>query len=58
MARQLQLLEQEPEWHLDAETRAVGRKGLEAARAALAAARATTIHDSGEHGHHHGDRAA
>ena len=39
MARQLQLLEQAPEWRLDDETRAVGRKGLAAARAALAAAR-------------------
>lgn len=39
MARQLQLLEQAPDWRLDDETRAVGRQGLAAARAALAAAR-------------------
>jgi hypothetical protein len=39
MARQLQLLEQAPEWHLDDDTRAVGRRGVAAAREALAAAR-------------------
>ena len=39
MARQLQLLEQAPEWRLDDDTRSVGRAGLAAARAALAAAR-------------------
>lgn len=42
MARQLQLLEQAPDWRLDDTTRAVGRKGLAAARAALATARRTT----------------
>ena len=40
MARQLQLLEQAPDWRIDDATKAVGRKGLAAARAALAAARA------------------
>ena len=40
MARQLQLLEQAPDWRIDDATKAVGRRGLAAARAALAAARA------------------
>ena len=39
MARQLELLEEAPEWRLDDETRAAGRAGVAAARAALAAAR-------------------
>ena len=39
MARQLQLLEQAPDWRLDDFTRDAGRKGVAAARAALAAAR-------------------
>jgi hypothetical protein len=39
MARQLQLLEQAPDWRIDDATKAVGRRGLAAARAALAAAR-------------------
>jgi hypothetical protein len=39
MARQLQLLEQAPDWRLDDATRDAGRKGVAAARAALAAAR-------------------
>ena len=39
MARQLQLLEQPPDWRIDDATKAVGRRGLAAARAALAAAR-------------------
>jgi hypothetical protein len=39
MARQLQLLEPAPEWHLDDETRETGLVGVAAARAALAAAR-------------------
>ena len=51
MARQLQLLEQAPEWHLDDETRAVGREGLAAARAALAAARRTAAVDQHHGGH-------
>lgn len=38
MARQLQLLDQAPDWRLDDETRDVGRQGIAAARAALAAA--------------------
>lgn len=40
METQLRLLDTPKDWHLDPETREVGRKGLEAARAALAAARA------------------
>ena len=40
MARQLQLLEQAPDWRIDDATKAVGRRGLAAARAVLAAARA------------------
>ena len=39
MARQLELLEEPPDWRLDDETRAAGRAGVAAARAALAAAR-------------------
>ena len=38
MARQLALLDTPPEWHIDDQTREVGRKGLAQARAALAAA--------------------
>jgi hypothetical protein len=38
MERQLVLLEQEPDWRLDAQTREVGRAGLAMARAALRAA--------------------
>lgn len=41
MERQLVLLESSPdEWRLDEHTRAVGRRGVEAARAALRAATA------------------
>lgn len=54
MARQLQLLEQAPEWRLDDATRAVGRQGLAAARAALAAARTA----SGDREHVDHERAA
>jgi hypothetical protein len=39
MARQLSFFEATRSWRLDEETRAVGRKGLAEARAALAAAR-------------------
>jgi hypothetical protein len=39
MARQLQLLEQDPEWRLDEATRDTGRRGVADARAALQAAR-------------------
>jgi len=46
MARQLQLLEPASDWRLDDTTRAVGRKGLAAARAALATARRNTAHDA------------
>ena len=38
MARQLALLDTPPEWHIDDQTREVGRAGLARARAALAAA--------------------
>ena len=38
MARQLALLDTPPEWHIDDQTREVGRQGLARARAALAAA--------------------
>jgi hypothetical protein len=38
MARQLALLDSPPEWHIDDQTREVGREGLARARAALAAA--------------------
>jgi len=41
MAQQLPLLdtvEREPEWRIDERTKAIGRKGLALARAALAAA--------------------
>jgi hypothetical protein len=38
MARQLALLDPQPEWQIDDDTRAVGRAGLARARAALAAA--------------------
>ena len=38
MARQLALLDTPPEWHIDDQTREVGREGLARARAALAAA--------------------
>ena len=52
MARQLQLLEQAPDWRLDDDTRAVGRVGVAAARAALAAARRAADHAAAEaHGH-------
>jgi hypothetical protein len=40
MARQLALLDTPPEWHIDDQTREVGRAGLARARAALAAAAA------------------
>ena len=46
MARQLQLLDQAPDWRLDDETRDVGRQGVAAARAALAAARHADTADS------------
>jgi len=39
MARQLTLMEAPPEWKLDEEARAAGRRGLAEARAALAAHR-------------------
>jgi hypothetical protein len=35
MENQLQLLEVPSDWHLDEETKAIGRQGVEAARAAL-----------------------
>jgi hypothetical protein len=38
MARQLALLETPPSWRLDDHTRAVGRRGVAAARASLQAA--------------------
>jgi len=38
MERQLVLLEQEPDWHLDEHTREVGRAGLAQAREAMRAA--------------------
>jgi hypothetical protein len=46
MAQQLPLLdgpEHEPEWRIDEQTKAIGRKGLARARAALAAS--TRSHD-------------
>jgi hypothetical protein len=57
MAQQLPLLDsperepvREPEWRIDEQTKAIGRKGLALARAALAA---TAAHDQGhEHDHH------
>lgn len=58
MARQLQLLEQAPEWRLDDATRAVGRQGLAAARAALAAARTATATATGDREHVDHGRAA
>lgn len=43
MARQLDLLPPvDPEWRIDDETRAIGRRGLAKARAALDAAQART----------------
>lgn len=39
MARQLQLLDQAPDWRLDEATRDTGRKGVAEARAVLQAAR-------------------
>ena len=38
MERQLVLLEQEPEWRIDEQTRDVGRAGIAEARAALRSA--------------------
>ena len=38
MERQLVLLEQEPEWHIDEHTRDIGRAGLAEARQALRSA--------------------
>ena len=43
MKNQLTLLEPTIDWRLDEETREVGRRGIAAARAALAAAHSTTI---------------
>jgi hypothetical protein len=51
MARQLQLLEAAPDWRLDDETRAVGREGVAAARAVLAAARRAAAVDEHDGGH-------
>lgn len=39
MERQLTLIDQQRPWRLDAKTRETGRRGLAAARAALAASR-------------------
>ena len=39
MENQLQLLEVPADWHLDEETKTIGRQGLESARAALEQAR-------------------
>jgi hypothetical protein len=39
MERQLTLLDPQPTWRLDEATREAGRRGIEAARAALRAAR-------------------
>jgi hypothetical protein len=44
MARQLTLLETPPSWRLDDHTRAVGRRGVAAARASLQAALAAARH--------------
>jgi hypothetical protein len=45
MERQLILLETEPEWRLDEQTREVGRAGVAQARAALRAAAAKRAAD-------------
>ena len=53
MAQQLPLLdspERQPEWRIDEHTKAIGRKGLALARAALAAT--VTSDGHGEHGQH------
>jgi hypothetical protein len=42
MERQLTLLDPPPSWRLDEATREAGRRGIEAARAALRAARRPT----------------
>lgn len=39
MKEQLKLIESNPSWRIDDRTKAVGRDGIERARAALAAAR-------------------
>lgn len=47
MERQLTLIDTPPDWRLDERTREVGRRGIAAARAALAAA--GTDHHPDEH---------
>ena len=42
MARQLTLLERQPDWRLDERTKEIGKRGIAAARAALAAHRPDT----------------